>query len=300
MNILIAGGSGFLGSHLAQSLVRDGHAVWVLTRTPQKKTMPTDVIPLFWDGHTVGEWGEKVNEMDAVVNLSGESLNHWPWSPRQQQRFWESRIRPGQALVEAIRQARRRPSVLIQASGINHYGRWGEIATESTPPGDDFLARLTLDWEASTREVEKMGLRQVVMRLAVVLASSGGLFPIMSLPTRFLLGGRLGNGEQAVPWIHIKDAIGAMRFLLDHPTAQGPFNLVAPHAVSNAAFMRALAKTLHRPYWLPVPAILLRLVLGEMSVLILEGRHARPARLLELGYRFQFERLEEALADLWR
>lgn len=300
MNILIAGGTGFLGRYLTQTLVAAHHHVWILSRTPQRASFPAEVQVVGWDGRTDAGWGHLVNEMDAIVNLSGKSLASWPWTASTKQAFWDSRLQPGRALVSAIQKATRRPRVFLQASGINHYGLRGDPADESTPPADDFLARLTVAWEASTRPVEEMGVRRVVLHSAVVLAAHGGLLPLMALPVRLFLGGPLGGGQQAMPWIHVDDEIGAMRFLLENEQASGPFNLIAPHATSSAEFFRILARTLHRPYWFPTPAFLLRLILGEMSNLILEGRFAQPKRLLELGYSFKFSRLEDALANLFR
>lgn len=293
MRILISGGTGMIGTALAKSLLADGHRVWVLTRDPGTARLPEGAIPLGWDGR-----GETMSGMEAVVNLAGESLARWPWTAKRKRRFLESRVRPGQALVEAIRTASPRPKVLVQASGINHYGLRGETADETTPPGDDFLARLTVDWEASTREVEELGVRRCVIRMAVVLARKGGLLPLMALPVRLFAGGPLGGGRQAVPWVHVTDAVAAIRRLLEDETTRGPFNLIAPEQTSNAAFYRALARSLKRPYWFPTPAFLLRWALGEMSVLVVEGRYARPARLLEAGYRFRFEMVEAALQYL--
>jgi uncharacterized protein (TIGR01777 family) len=300
MRILIAGGRGFLGRRLSQSLLEDGHEVWVLTRRSLTEgEAESGLRHLLWDGRSCDEWAEAINEMDAVVNLSGESIGRWPWSAHQKQRLRDSRLQPGEALVEAIRRARKRPAVFLQVSGVNHYGTQGEEASEATPPGDDFLARLTCDWEASTQPVEELGLRRVVARLAVVLAASGGMLPRLALPVRLGLGGPIGGGRQAMPWIHEADAVGAMRFLIENPAARGPFNLVAPHRITNAEFLRLLARALRRPFWLPVPSFLLRLTLGEMSVLVLEGRPVWPKRLLELGYHFRFERLEEALQAIY-
>lgn len=254
---------------------------------------------LLWDGRSCGEWTEAVSEVEAVVNLSGESIGRWPWNARRKERLRDSRVLPGLALAEAIHRARRRPAVFLQASGVNHYGARGAPATESTPPGEDFLARLTCDWEASTQAVEDLGVRRVIARLAVVLAASDGMLPRMALPVRLFLGGPIGSGKQTMPWIHVTDAIAAMRFLLAQPAARGPFNLVAPHSVSNAEFLSTLARVLRRPFWLPVPSLPLRLVLGEMSVLLLEGRPVQPQRLLELGYRFHFAHLDDALQNLY-
>ncbi|NWG34342.1 MAG: TIGR01777 family protein [Chloroflexi bacterium] len=294
MNILIAGGSGFLGSALAKSLEQDGHTVFILTRRQPKK--PHQIR---WDGRTTNGWGSRVNEMDAVINLTGYGLDHWPWTKRQKQKFVDSRIQPGLALAAAIQNASRRPRVFVQTSGINRYGlRYEGIADESTPPATDFLAQITVGWEEATRSVEELGVRRVITRNAVVLARRGGLFPLMALPTRLFLGGRFGDGRQAVPWIHIADLVGGIKFLLQNENARGPFNFIAPTPTSNEDFMRIVARQLRRPYWFHLPAFLLRIPLGEMSVLLTEGSYSLPKRLLELGYPFQFPTLQDALSDI--
>lgn len=295
MNILIAGGSGFLGRSLAQSLTEDGHEVRILTRR-----QPNHPNEINWDGKTIGGWSVMVNDVDVVVNLTGYSLAHWPWTKSQKRRFRDSRVLPGQALVAAIKTASRRPKVFIQASGINWYGLRGkEIADEATPAADDFLARLTVQWEASTEEIESLGVRRIAIRQAVVLARHGGLFPLMALPVRLFAGGPIGDGRQAVPWIHIEDQVRAIRFLLDRSEACGVYNFIAPAPTSNADFMRSIAQALNRPYWFPVPALLLRAVLGEMNVLVTEGRYSAPKRLLDLGYQFRYSTIEEALDNLF-
>jgi uncharacterized protein len=299
MKVLIAGGSGFMGKHLIKSLIADSHQVWVLTRNPSQKIEGAQVVG--WDGKTTDGWGHIVNEMDAVVNLSGLSTNNWPWTKRKKEKFITSRTQPGQALATAIISATRPPGVLIQISGINHYGLRGKtVADESTPPGDDYLAQLTVAWENASKSVEEVGVRHVVCRTAVVLAKDATLLWLMALPVRLFVGGRFGSGEQAMPWIHVEDQIGAIRFLMDHPEANGPFNLIAPQQTSNAEFMRILAKVLRRPYWFWYPEFLMRLVLGEMSVLITEGRFSRPERLFEIGYNMHFSKLEEGLRDIFK
>ena len=159
---------------------------------------------------------------------------------------------------------------------------------------------MTVAWENATKPVEEVGVRHVVCRTAVVLADDAILLWLMALPVRLLVGGPIGNGEQALPWIHIDDQIGAIRFLMESPVARGPFNLIAPQTTSNAAFMRTLAKVLRRPYWFRVPAFLLRLVLGEMSVTVTEGRYSRPERLFEIGYNMRYVKLEEALRNIYK
>lgn len=302
MNFLITGGTGLIGRALTRSLLADGHKVWILTRNPKRASanLPQNVTAAGWDGRTAQGWGELVNEMDAVINLAGVSTASWPWTEARKQSFWNSRVWAGQAVAEAIRLAKKKPSVLIQSSGINHYGLRGEMSNESTPPADDFLSRLTVAWEFSSQPVEELGVRRVVIRTAVVLSRDNILMKLMELPARLFFGGRLGDGRQSLPWIHMADEVGAIRFLLTEERARGPFNLIAPKPASNADFLRALARQLKRPYWFHVPAFLMRLALGEMSVTVLEGRPAQPKRLLEAGYQFKFPTLESALEELYR
>ncbi len=296
MKILIAGGTGFVGSALRRSLESGGHEVWVLTRR-----QPRDLHEIQWDGRTTNGWAGRVTEMDAVVNVTGFGLEHWPWSRRQKQRFVDSRVLPGAALTSAIRSASRKPSAFLQISGINYYGTHGAgVADETSPAADDFLARLTVQWEAATKPVEELGVRWVVARSAVVLDARGGLFPLMALPVRLWVGGPLGDGRQTVPWIHLGDEVAALRFLLERDQASGPFNLIAPQPTTNAEFMRAVARALHRPYWFPTPAFLLRTALGEMSTLVLDGRPSQPKRLTELGFQFRFPTIDAALENLLR
>lgn len=295
MNVLIAGGAGFIGTALTQSLEQDGHKVVILTR--QNSAKPNHIQ---WDGRTTNRWRHLINEMDAVVNLTGYGLEHWPWTKRQKQKFIDSRVIPGLALASAIKDSSRRPGVFLQTSGINRYGlRNNSIADESTPPADDFLAQITVGWEDATKSIEEAGVRRIITRNAVVLAKHGGLFPLMALPVRLFFGGKFGDGEQGMPWIHIADQIAAIRYLLENENAHGPFNLIAPTPTSNADFMKTIAKSLHRPFWFHLPASLLRIPLGEMSVLLTQGSYSEPRRLLELGYEFKFPKLNDALEDLF-
>jgi uncharacterized protein (TIGR01777 family) len=297
LKILISGGTGFLGRNLTHSFIQDGHQVYILTRGDH---VPAHAQAVQWDAKTTTGWGHLVNEMDVVIHLAGKSLSSWPWTSSTKQAFLDSRLTSALALVEAIRKADRRPGIFIQQSGINHYGLRGEPADESTPPADDFLAQLTVQWENATQPLEDLGIRRVVLRSAVVLSKLEGLMPLMALPTQLFLGGPSGSGGQAMPWIHIKDWVRAVRYLIENKNAGGAYNLIAPTPISNAEFNRTLAEVLHRPCWLPIPAFVLRNLLGEMNVLILEGRFAQPKRLIDAGYQFQFSAPREALRDLYR
>ena len=294
MNILIAGGSGFLGKALTAHLSNQQHTIFVLTRQTPKH--PNQIQ---WDAKTTNGWAHRLNEMDAVIHLTGYGLEHWPWTQRQKRRFIDSRVIPGLALAAAFEKATRRPGIFIQASGINRYGLSGEgVANESTSPAEDFLAQMTVQWEDATKSIEVLGVRRIITRNAVILARRGGLFPLMTLSVRLFFGGRFGDGKQAMPWLHIEDYVSAIGFLLENKNARGAYNLIAPQLTSGEEFMRVIAQTLHRPFWFHIPKALLQLTLGEMNVLLTEGRYSAPKRLLELGYQFRFSKLDTALKDL--
>lgn len=296
MNIMIAGGSGLLGTALTQSLLADGHKVFILSRGTASQPGTQTVK---WDGRTPDGWGHLVNEMDGIIHLAGRSTSAWPWTAAKKKSFEDSRILPGLALVQAIQEATRRPSLFVQVSGINHYGLSGSLADESTPPGDDFLAQLTVKWEGATKSVEELDVRRLVLRTPPVISKDNLIMKLIALPVQLFIGGPIGSGKQAFPWIHIKDWVGAVRYLMANENARGSYNLIAPTQTSLSDFTKVLANVLHRPYWFPVPAFLMRNVLGEMSVLILEGRFSQPKRLIESGYQFQFPGPREALTDLF-
>lgn len=301
MNILISGGTGFIGSALTRSLLADGHKIWILTRNPVHVNTPGDVVALGWDGRSCQGWLESFAEMDVVVNLAGETVGRWPWNPGRKKRIFDSRVQAGLAVAEAFERAERRPPVLIQASGIGFYGPLGsQPVTEEARAGNDFMATVASAWEASTSSVDGLpGVRRVVIRTSLVLDTQEGVLPLMALPVRLFAGGPLGNGQQGVSWIHVLDEIRAIRFLIDNDQARGVFNLSAPQPISSAEFIRSLAKELGRPYWVPAPALALKLMLGEMSTLLLDGQYALPQRLLDLGFVFRFERAEQAFQALY-
>jgi len=301
MRVLISGGTGMIGEGLARSLLADGHQVWVLTRRTSPAHLPPGAQPVRWDGCTTSGWQGLVAEMDAVVNLVGERLSRWPWTKELKRRLWNSRVEGGRALTMAIRNSPRQPAVLIQASGINYYGRHGqETLIETDPAGDDYLARLCRAWEDSTQPVETLGVRRAIARSAIVLDRRMGILPIMALSIRLFVGGPLGSGRQGLPWIHLDDEVGAIRFLIENEAARGAFNLTAPQPVSSADFLHSLARTLGRPFWLPVPAAALRLALGEMSALVLTGEYALPKHLTDLGYEFKYPSADAALQAIYR
>ncbi len=300
MNILISGGTGFIGSALTRSLLADGHGIWVLTRNPARAHLPKGVQPVRWDGLTSQGWIGIFSQMDAVVNLAGESVGKWPWTQQRKNLIRDSRVDAGRAIADAFQKADKKPAVLIQSSGVGYYGPCGkEAVAEDSPAGNDFMATVALNWEASSRIVDSLGVRRVIIRTALVLDARQGVLPLMALPVRFGAGGPLGSGAQGVSWIHIDDEVRAIRYLLENDKARGAFNLSAPNPLSNADFIRALAQALTRPYWIPAPAFLLKMALGEMGTLLLDGQFAIPQRLVNLGFVFRFETVQEAFHDLF-
>jgi uncharacterized protein (TIGR01777 family) len=299
MKILIAGGTGLIGSALADSLNGDGHQVLILSRTPTQVNPPYQGVS--WEEASLAA---ALAEVDALVNLAGESIAgasilQMRWTEKRKQGILSSRINAGQKLIRALQKVERKPAVFVQASAIGYYGNSGPgAADENTPAGEDFLAQVCLDWEGSTKEIEQAGIRRVVARFGLVLSQKGGLLPLLALPFRLFLGGRIGSGRQYMSWIHIADAVKAITYFLEHPARQGTFNLTAPEPVINRVFAQTLSTVLHRPAWFPVPAFALKLLLCEASTLALDGRQVLPARLLASGFKFQYPALSRALADL--
>lgn len=298
MRVLIVGGSGLIGSALAESLVKDSHEAVVLSRSPAKQQLPRGVTAVAWDARTLGSWVDELSRVEGVVNLAGESI-FGRWTAAKKARIRASRVETSRLVAEAFAAVKRRPLVLVQGSAIGYYGDSGEaVVDESAPAGDDFLARVCGEWEAASAAVEALGVRRPIVRTSIVFSRRGGALKPLTLAFRAFAGGKFGDGRQWMPWIHEADEVGAIRFLLESPAATGPFNLVAPEARRNADVARALGKVLHRPSWLPAPKAGVRLLLGELAETMLAGQHAVPARLQALGFRFRFATLYAALADL--
>lgn len=300
MRIVITGGSGLIGRGVAREMAGAGHEVVVLSRHPAKVTgLPAGARAAAWDGVSGAGWSGLLSAETAVVHLAGESIAQGRWTEERKRRIRESRVRSGEAVMAAIGEAREKPRALLQGSAVGYYGPCGdEVVAEDHPPGNDFLASVCKDWEASTAGAEALGVRRAVLRTGVVLAARGGALPKMTLPIKMMVGGPLGSGRQWLPWIHLADEAGAIRFLAENEAARGPFNLAAPNPATNRGFTQAAARVLRRPAFLPAPGFALHLALGEMADMILEGQRAVPRRLQELGYAFRFPELEPALRDL--
>lgn len=305
MRVIITGGTGLIGSALAKNLAADDHEVIVLSRNPAKHTFPIGVRGEKWDSKTAEGWGHLADGADAIVNLAGapiagSGLLPSRWTEERKRRIRQSRLDAGTAVSQAVAAAENKPKQLIQSSGIDYYGdiHSDQIITESSPNGDGFLADLTVDWEASTAAVEEMGVRRVIIRTGIVLSTESGALPITVLPFKFFAGGPLGNGEQWWPWIHIEDEVRAIRFLLESETAAGPYNLCTPHPLKNKDFAKRIGKVMNRPAFMPAPAFALKLALGEIAAIVLDGRRAMPTKLQEAGFTFKYPEAEAALMDL--
>jgi len=302
MKILISGATGFIGKYLVSSFTEAGHQVIALSRNPvkAKQLFGKRAECRFWDGMNSKDWREDVAVSDVIINLAGQSIASWHWTGSIKKQILSSRVEAGRALVEAIAAASEKPKVFIQASAIGYYGLTNrDISGESEPAGEGFLADVAQQWEESSAAVVEMGVRRVVLRIGVVLGKEGGALPKMILPYKMHIGGVQGSGRQAVSWIHIKDLLRAVHFLIDNENLAGVFHLTAPGPVSAENFNRVLSQKLHRADWLHIPGPLLKLFLGKIAKeMLLYGPYVRPSALLKAGFIFNFRDIDSALKDL--
>lgn len=305
MRILVTGGSGLIGRALLPLLTDDGHEVVVLSRSPGEVTgLPAGARAVGWDAETPEGWSELVDGDTGIVHLAGENVASGRWTEEKKRRIRDSRVRSSRAVKAAIErsalgEAKERPRFLVQASAVGYYGdRDDERLTEDSDPGDDFLARVSLEWEGATEGVEELGVRRVLIRTGVVLAEDEGALPKMALPFKLFIGGPLGDGSQYVPWIHLDDEVAAIRFLIAREDASGPFNLAAPTPVTNRELSKAIASALGRPCLFGLPKTVLHLTMGEMAEMLLASQRVLPERLERAGFEFAYPRVEPALDDL--
>ncbi|MDD3620030.1 MAG: TIGR01777 family oxidoreductase [Desulfobulbaceae bacterium] len=284
MQIFITGGTGFIGTHLAQTLLEADHSLTILSRSPRKSTRP-GLTYIQGDPLQPGKWQSIAAGHDAVINLAGASLFR-PWTAGNKRLFRESRIRTTANIADALSRKESSAAVLISASAVGYYGdRGDEELDEGSPPGVDFLARLAGEWEEEAEKCAAAGIRVVRCRFGVVLGPDGGALAKMIPVFKLGLGSPLGPGDQWFSWIHIDDLIAAIVFLLDHGEISGPVNCTAPNPVTNRQLTGALAAALHRPAFLPaVPACLIRLAAGEGSQLLLNSQKVMPRVLMEKGF----------------
>ena len=292
MKVAITGASGLVGRALVPFLTTGGHAVVRLVRRA-----PTAEDEARWDPDAGEIDGAALEGVDAVVNLSGENIAGGRWTDGRKALLRSSRVGPTRLLAETLAGLKKKPKVLVSASAIGYYGNRGdEWVTEESAPADDFLGRLSVEWEQATEPAAKAGIRVVYLRTGLVLSPAGGALGKMLLPFKAGLGGVIGPGTQYMSWIALDDLLGAIHHALDHGELAGGLNAVAPEPVTNAVFTKTLGRVLGRPTIAPAPAFALRLAFGEMAeATLLSSTRVKPERLLATGYRFRFPQLEAAL-----
>ena len=308
MKLVIAGGSGFLGSPLAWAWAEEEHDVRVLTRglaagqaQHESGTGKPGITRVGWEPD--GRAGQLARELDgasAVINLAGASIAGARWTPARKQLLRDSRILATKSLAAAFAEAAQPPPILISGSGVGYYGdRGAEPLSEESAPGDDFLAHLCEEWEAEARRVERPGVRLVLLRTGIVLEKSGGALPQMMRPFRFFAGGPLAGGKQYLSWVHRHDWAEMVRWIVETPAVSGPVNVTAPHPVTNAEFSRALGRAIHRPALAPVPRFALKIALGEMADALVASQRALPKRAQAAGYHFRYPEIDIAFRGIF-
>jgi len=302
LNVIVFGGTGFVGRHLTRELLERGCQVHIITRN--RNTAAERV----GDAVNLIEWDYNsplailnLPEVEAVINLAGESIGSRRWTAAVKEEIERSRVKTTHAIVTAINNGTLVTPLLINASAVGYYGPCGdEVVTEETKPGEDFLAKVCRAWEGEAYKVNRSKARVVTLRLGVVLGKDSAALKRMALPFKFYVGGPLGRGNQYLSWIHIQDLTRMILYIMDHPELTGPVNAVAPYPERSRDFSRIIGEVLRKPSWLPVPEPLLRVALGQMAEMLLHGQRAVPRKMLDAGFEFEFPTLKAALAEIWQ
>jgi uncharacterized protein (TIGR01777 family) len=298
MNIVVAGGTGFIGQALCAALLHGGHRVSLLTRHAGQVLHQPDarVNVVEWNARDTGAWENLLEGADAVVNLAGAPIADGRWTDERKRLLTESRVLTTRLLVSALSRRSSKPPVFISASGIGYYGASDDrLLDEGAARGTGFLADLCLAWEAEAMNAAEFGTRVVILRTGMVLEQDGGALAKMVLPFKLYAGGPIMPGTQWVSWIHRRDHIGLIQWALTTTTVSGPINAVAPEPVRMNTFCDVLGQAMHRPSWLPVPGIALNILLGELGTLMTTGQRVIPKKAMAGGYTFRYPTIESAL-----
>lgn len=301
MKIAITGGTGLVGKALANEWIKHGAEVYILTRNSARNTNTSQLKYVQWQND--GDQPElSLEGVDMIVNLAGESINAGRWTEAQKKRILESRIHSTEAVVDIISKLTVKPKVLVNASAVGYYGTstTQTFTEDDSKAGTDFLAHTVQEWEKTAMKAVELGVRTVCCRFGIVLAEKEGALPRIALPYQLFAGGTVGSGEQWVSWIHLNDAVRALMFVAENKQISGPVNITAPQPVKMKAFGKILGKVLHRPHWIPAPSFALKLLLGEMSMLVLEGQKVLPKKLEQYGYTFLYPDLQGALQQIYQ
>ncbi len=297
MKIFITGGTGLIGTALITSLLKKGHQVVVHTRNVEKASGKFGNDVSYSSSLDVSD---SLDGYDAVINLAGESIAGGRWTEKRKDALSNSRLRMTQKLAALIKNSQNPPKVFISGSAIGYYGAQGDnVITEESGFHDEFTHRLCKQWEAYAMEAQRSDTRVCILRTGIVLSSQGGMLSKMAPPFKMGLGSVLGKGNQYISWIHIDDMVRAIIFLLENTEVQGVFNMTSPNPVTNKEFSYALARSLNRPCFFKIPALLISAAMGEASTLLLDGQRAIPKRLEEIGYTFSFPNIDEALKNIF-
>ncbi len=296
--ILIAGITGLIGKKLYREL-KNQFDIYGLVRNKEKALKNISDIEFF-------EWNESelnllklIESVDIVINLSGKSIAKSRWTEKVKKEIYISRILSTRKLSNLIVKASKKPELFIVASAVGYYGLDIEkVSDESTPPSYDFLGKVCVDWEKESEIVENVGVRRVNVRISTVLSRDGGALPLITLPFKFFLGSYFGSGKQYLPWIHEQDLCKLFQFIIENENIHGPINAVSPHSVTMKEFCKTIGKVLNRPCLIRIPEWKMKILLGEMSELLLKGGKVLPKKALEAGFHFEYENLEKALKDL--
>lgn len=300
MKVAITGATGFVGPRLVKKLRSQGHQPLILTRnqTTAARIFPNLEIVAYTPTES-GAWQNAIAGCDAVVNLAGVPIAEHRWTSQRKEEIFNSRKLGTQKIVEAIAQANPKPTVLINTSAIGYYGT-SETASfdETSPSGNDFLAKVCQTWEGEAIKVKEAGVRLVILRFGIVLGNGGGALGKMLPPFQMFAGGPIGTGKQWFSWIHIDDLVNLIVTALTRSDMEGVFNATAPNPVRMSEFCHTLGEVLHRPSWLPVPSFAIEALLGEGANVVLEGQEVLPKRTLNYGFQYQYPTAKQALTEI--
>lgn len=294
MNILITGGTGFIGSALCSRLLEENNKIVVLSRHPEKIKSPIKAIA------DLNDLKDR-DIFDVVVNLAGEPIANKRWSDKQKQQIFSSRIDITEKLISYFEKLENKPKLLISGSAIGYYGidKTDNIIEEKEKGDNSFSSELCQKWEAVALKAEKLGVRTCLLRTGIVLGKNGGALSKMLLPFKMCLGGRIGHGKQWMSWIHIDDLVGIILYCINHDNLKGAVNGTSPNPVTNQVFTKTLGMTVKRPTIFPMPVIIVKLLMGKMGEeLLLAGKKIVPKKALDAGYTFKYKTLEEALINV--
>ncbi|WP_259416736.1 TIGR01777 family oxidoreductase [Bacillus toyonensis] len=296
MKIAISGGTGFIGKYLSTFFIQKGYTVYILTRKNKIETSNPNLQYVQW---TPDLPTFPLSSIDIVINLAGESINS-RWTKKQKEAILNSRIQATRGLIKQLQTLSTKPHTFINASAIGYYGtsETESFTEQQETPGNDFLAETVFLWEQEACKARSLEIRTIYARFGVILGANGGALPKMLLPYQFYIGGTIGSGNQWLSWIHIDDVVRMIDFIIHKEEINGPLNITAPLPIRMKEFGETMATIMRKPHWLPVPSFMLHALLGEMSILVLEGQHVLPSKAIEHGYQYTFPTIDHALQNI--